>query len=138
MESAKKKKRVPLGVDLDDILLSFSHGFLAYNRKKYGLDMKRQDLFDFDYEKTFPLPLTETVRRLFEFHRSPEHDLTPPIRGAIEGLTTLKNKYDIHVITSRADTLRESVERWLSKHFNGLIDSIYFTDQYYGDETKKI
>ena len=127
-----------IGVDFDDVLLSFNDGFLEFNRVNYGLDMKRSDLVSFDYSKTFPCTPEETVRRVFEFYESEAHDNSEAIEGAVEAIQKLGEHNQLHLVTSRSSKVRPSVEKWLHKMFPNMITSMHFTDQFHGENTQKV
>lgn len=125
-----QNKRKVLGVDFDDVLFSFNDCFLDYNRAKYGLNMKRTDLFDFDYGKTFPCPPEETTRRVLEFYETPEHMEGVAVPGSMDAIRALSKDFDIHVVTSRNENLRSRVADWIKLKFANLLSSIHFTGQY--------
>ena len=98
-----------IGVDLDDTVIEFVTGFLAYHNRVYGSALSWHHLPDFDWHGVLGCTKGEASRRVIEFFHSDEHQQLGAVPGAKEALLLLRAKYDIIGITARSP---ESAPRW--------------------------
>ena len=72
----------------------------------------------------------ETIRKVEEFWKTDYLDRTPPVEGAYEALTTLKNwGFRLVLVTARQQRELERSLTWLEKHFPGMLDWMVCTGQ---------
>lgn len=125
-----------IGIDLDDVLLSFNESFLPYHNKKYGTSIRKDDITDFGLEKFLNCSVDEMLARFTTYFTSEEHADSSPVEGAVEAVITLAQKHNLYVITAKPATLAESTRKWLDVHFPNVLPRIHFAD-HVGNTTQK-
>src|SRR3989344_5769778 len=104
-------KEVPMnriiGVDMDEVIMSFHDGMCPFHNARYGTSLTREDIRVYPLEDVWGCDKTEVGPRIMAFYRSPEHAAIVPIPGAVDATRELQKKHPVVVITSRP----QSVER---------------------------
>jgi uncharacterized HAD superfamily protein len=137
MPHKKKKSKLVIGIDFDDVIFDFNDSLHAYHNAKYGTSVKRQDIVSYDIEKLWHCTPEEASKKIFEFYETEEHEKTLPISGALEALSLLKSDHELHIITTRGNQVRDVTLKWIKKNFSGYFTSINLTNQYFGDGHKR-
>lgn len=131
------------GVDIDNVVSKTDETIRLLIRRRYGIDVKRGDVTQFDYHKCKHIPLTkqQVSAVLEEFHHSACRDVGI-VHGAKEALFTLHaSSHRICLVTSRHAVAKKSTRKWLneraicydelvfSKHKDSLVGRIdYFVE----------
>ncbi len=123
------KKKI-IGVDFDDVLFNFNRSFVDFCNKKYGTKMTYEKITDYMMEKSWNEPIEVILKRIEEFFKSGEHDLVIPLAGSEDAIKSLSSKYDLVVITSRPDLIKESTNRWINKNFGDVFKGVHFSNQF--------
>ncbi len=118
-----------LAFDLDDILASFQHGWVAYNAERYQSSVKYDDITDYDYAKVYNIPGDEVYRRIFEFYDSPYISNLLPVPGAQDLAKKLSSNHELFVLTSRPTELRDLTENWVNQNFPSIFKEVILTNQ---------
>lgn len=117
-----------LGVDFDDVLFQCDEALLEFHAARYGAPYTREERTTFTLEPVWSCSAEEVQRRIAEFVDTEFHERANPVSGAKEALTTLRHRYDVVIVTGRADDARGATERWLEKNLLGLYREIHFTN----------
>ena len=101
-----------------------------YNHKINGVPVKKEEMtsHDFNLIKKYHITLEDRMDKenLF-FHDPRSLDLIKPVTWAKEKLISFKKQwYKIYVVTGRPEALREHTYAWINKHFEDIIDDIFF------------
>ena len=75
------------------------------------------------------MSLPELFRRVEHFCHY-HHDMVEPVQGAVTEVKVLSATFDLHIVTSRCESLRGITEHWLERHFAQLITDIHFTNNF--------
>jgi uncharacterized HAD superfamily protein len=134
--SNKKKKKLIIGIDFDDVILDFNTSLHAYHNKKYGTSVARKDIISYSIENVWGCTSEEASRKVFEFYSTAEHDNALPVQGAVEALNELKKDYELHLISVRGDQIKDLTIRWINKNFPNYFKSVSLTNQYFGIKEK--
>ena len=133
-------KRAVIAVDFDDVIAAFNHSYIAHHNERYRTPyLTYEDIHTFDLMEVYGVDHDTIVDRIRNFCHT-HHDEILPWPGVVEGLGQLFRTYDLHMLTSRCESLREITERWLVK--NGLRDmfsELHFTNGFgslYPDRTR--
>lgn len=118
------KKKV--GLDFDDVLIDFSAGLLEFHNATYGTSYTIEDVTSFEYKELWKCDYTESLRRMREFVTSPYHEMTLPIKGAVDAVKFLQRKYDTPVITARDKTLLSETRKVANMYFPRFLKEIHF------------
>jgi phosphoglycolate phosphatase-like HAD superfamily hydrolase len=64
--------------------------------------------------------MTETLEKVHAFFESDAFRDTPPVDGAVAGVTKLRKMgLRLAIVTARSPSQRQITEEWVSKHFPG-------------------
>jgi uncharacterized HAD superfamily protein len=126
-----------IGVDFDDVLYGLNPAFATFHNMKYGTNVKMQDIKNFELSFAYKIPSTDVMTRLNEFYAD-YHESALPVEGALESLRMLVQNYELHVITSRKEELREKVMSWINRHLPNLFKEIHFTNHFEGVGKKRL
>lgn len=124
------KKRRKIGIDFDDVLFAFNQSYTEHHNRMYGTDMSFDQITNFDMEKVWNIPMTEILPRIETFYNSEDHEKTNVLAGAAEAIQKLKETYDLYVVTSRPDRMRDATVNWLSQNIPYLQNRVHFTNQF--------
>ena len=53
-----------------------------------------------------------------------------PVQGAFEALQKLKVHFDLHIVTSRQNKVRDDTIQWIHRHFPGIFSDIHLGNHY--------
>lgn len=127
-----------IGVDLDDVLLDFTEHLLRFVNTRYGTRHQRKDSFNFNLEKVWNEPKEIVDQKILEFYRSSEHVQAMPFPDAIGGICALKAAgHELHLITSKPDSLKDVTEKWLDTHFPRSFTGVHFMNEFHGTGKKR-
>jgi uncharacterized HAD superfamily protein len=129
----KKKK---IGIDFDDVLFGFNKAFSRFQKAKYGISVRFEDINQYDLSKVWGISIEEVTKRANEFYSSAFHNEEEPVPGSVRGVSRLKGEYELHLITSRHDDIRSQTIAWLDRHFPKTFTGIHLTNQF-GSIAKK-
>ncbi len=115
MVRMKAKERI--GIDLDDVLGDFAGAFARYYNQLHGTAFTRKDYHSHRLDYVFGRDDKYIFRLIEGLIESPHFINMPPLNGAVEGVTSLAEKYDLAVITARQDYFVDITRQWLRKNF---------------------
>lgn len=115
-----------IAVDIDNVIFPFSDCFLDFHNKKYGTNLVIDDFPDYYSFNKIADSREEAQRRMREYILTLNPAEIEPIDGAKETLITLKEKYNLVVVSARDNVLKEATSFWLEYHLNGLFNEILF------------
>ncbi|MEK6875410.1 MAG: hypothetical protein AABX30_01885 [Nanoarchaeota archaeon] len=121
-----------IGIDVDECLINLVDNFLDFNREKYKIDVKREDVFCYDFWEIFKIPKKEAYRRMDEFFNSKFFERVSPVDGAKKAIYELsKNRENkLYVITSRPIHIKNKTKEQLEGFFGEVFYDISHTDEY--------
>ncbi len=121
-------KKPVIAVDFDDVIADFNRAFLAHHNEQFGSNVSYDNIVQFDLGEIYKIDRDTFVKRAKTFcHAS--HDEIEPIAGAKEALQKLSGKYELHVVTSRWDSLAAITEGWIERHFPNVFSGIHFVNK---------
>lgn len=123
-------KRPVLALDFDDVLFDCNSALRTFHNKRYGTKLTRHDHFSYWLGEVWKCPEEEAIRRVNEFFFSPEHTHAQPLPFAQEALRMLNETYDVTIVTSRPENVRDLTLVWLNEHFPKLYSHAYFTGEF--------
>jgi len=126
-----------IGVDFDDVLYELNPAYIAFHNDRYGTNMRFEDIHRFEMDIVWGIHNDEVIRRLNEFFDSDLHSMTKPVYGSIETVSRLSKNFELHLITSRKEELRERTVAWINKHFPSLFKEFHFTNIFDGTQKKR-
>lgn len=121
-----QQKRKKIGVDIDDTLLGFVTGLVAFHNQVYGTELERHHYTDFDLSRVWGCPSAEVNERVIAFIESPSHREIQPLEGAQEALAELSIIYDPVAITARGHHHAHLANELIDLHFPSVFSEIHF------------
>lgn len=123
-------KELNIGLDLDDVLIDFNTALCDFHNREYGTNLSRDDIKTWHLEKVWNCNLEEAIARIFDFYHSSELEEAKPVEGAVEVVSRLSKGNNLHIVTSRSDTVKNKTLEWVEKYFPFLVDSVNFTNHF--------
>lgn len=111
-----------LGLDLDGVILDHTKNKILL-AKKFGFSLKPAETSSSRMKRKVPLAAYHEIQKILYGELSLS---APPVEGALKGLQTLSERYDLSIISRRND--KEVALAWVRKRLNGLIkeSNIFF------------
>lgn len=117
-----------IAIDCDDVLIDFVRHFVHHHNTVYGTTLAYNDITSFLLHDIFGVPSEEFEERIWGFIASPQHLEITRVPGALDALHRLSKKYELHIVTSRIETLTEETEALLRLVFPPLFECIHYTN----------
>jgi 5'(3')-deoxyribonucleotidase len=133
-----------VGVDLDGVLGDQVVDVLPRIQRRLGIDLAWEEVTEF----RLPLGKSDLAQEILLAQQDQEYLLNMPVHhGAVELIKSLRQHYNVVLITARPDVSRSLTEHWLSEHglsFDRVISateahkSLHGTDVLIDDYTSNI
>lgn len=121
-----KKQRI--AVDCDDVIVPTAPLILQNYNETYGTAIEFKDFYS-DKLDIWQVPDRATaVKRIEAYLETDEYQQVKPFVDAIAIMQRLSKRYELHVVTGRADFLTAATESMLERYFPSLFTSIEFTN----------
>lgn len=120
-------------VDIDDTLWDYVRPYFMFCSDRYGILFNKEDTFTYDIEKLWGWTRDKQEKSFEGFLLSQNEYPLIPFDGAFDVLKKLNEKYDkVIAITSRGENVfRKKTEEDLEKHFPGMIEEVYFSNEFW-------
>ena len=119
-----------IGVDCDEVLLKLIESYLEFNREKYGICLRREQVVSYHIWGVLDVSKQEADRRMDEFFESEFFERVSPVEDAQYSVSFLSKENNLLVITSRPLKIKNQTARSLKKFFGDVFSGIYHTDEY--------
>ena len=128
-----------IGVDIDEVLFPFSDRLLEFYNKRHGKNIKKEDLYAYEFYKVINVSRDEEMKDIIAFTNSKLFKEMKPIEGAVEGIKELRKNNEMYVLTGRSSLTKEITYYQIATHFNGSFKEIYLSEfnPYLGFKTPK-
>jgi uncharacterized HAD superfamily protein len=117
--------RKTIAIDLDDVLAAHAGAFVAYSNERWGTNLSVDD-YDEHWGLLWKTEHEETNRRAIEYLGSGtvgQYRHEPGAEGVLRGL---KRDYDLVIVTSRRNMIRQETEAWIERYFAGIFSAVHF------------
>lgn len=101
-----------LAMDVDEVLFPLLEHFLMSHNVQQNTQFSFDDFKTYHFEDVLGLSVPETVDRVYAFSAA-DHSHIDPILSTQEGITRLKNRFDIEIVTARHEQFRPNTSKWL-------------------------
>ncbi|NQV09062.1 hypothetical protein HQ529_04380 [Candidatus Woesearchaeota archaeon] len=126
-----------LGLDIDEVSLEFITDFLIFHNDKYGTNLSKEDIVNFNFNNQLGCTFPEAWERVLEFYETPLSRRVMPVLGAQQGIAELKKYFDkIYGLTARPEEMKERTSASIDYIFSGEFDDIKYSDFYNPEKTK--
>lgn len=117
-----------LGIDFDDIVADYNRSFIPYMNGILGTTVTYETQRSFSFPDVYGVPMEQMHEHIADFCHNGGHDSIRPIPGALAALPLLGRKYELHLITSRCESLVSITCNWLSKYHLNVFSDYHFTN----------
>lgn len=119
------ERRRKIAIDCDDVLLDFNSGLATFSNENFGTSYYLENIVEYDLSITWGIPGPQVIERILAFYNSQICSVLESIEGSVEGVTKLREKYELVVVTNRPSNLLPITEGSLNNHFRDLFEGIY-------------
>lgn len=123
---AERKKTIAL--DCDGVLIDINKGLHPFHNRHFGTRITAKDLATYNLDEIWQCSREEVVRRVYCFYHSPEFMDLVPVEGAVEGVSELKEKYGLVIVSTRPLFLLDKTRLSMERYFSECFDDIHLTD----------
>ncbi|CAA0818710.1 Haloacid dehalogenase-like hydrolase (HAD) superfamily protein [Striga hermonthica] len=125
--------KVMVAVDVDEVLGNFVSALNQFIADRYSLNhsVSEYHVYEFFKLKFNWLSSVSADIRVHEFFKT--HYFRKgirPIPGAREALQKLSEIYNLSIVTSRQNAIKEHTIEWIDKHYPGLFQEIHFGNHF--------
>lgn len=115
-----------IAVDIDDVLTDTVRNFIDFSNNRWNTNLSLDD-YDENWSHMWQVDHEEWDRRSREYHNSKviidlSHD-----PASLNVLKKLKNDFDLIVVTSRNNSLKNDTITWVNNNYPDIFRDIYFT-----------
>jgi 5'(3')-deoxyribonucleotidase len=111
-----------IALDFDDVVAAFNQAYVAHHNQFYiSPPIQFQNINTYDFTLLYGVDEKTMVGRVRKFCHHHHHEIWP-YAGADTVLTQLSKQYEIHIVTSRCESLSDVTQSWLKD--NELFDFI--------------
>ncbi|KAL1547883.1 hypothetical protein AAHA92_16190 [Salvia divinorum] len=124
-------EKLMIAVDVDEVLGNFVSTLNRFIGDRYSLNLPLTDYHVHEYFKIWKCSRYEADHRVHEFFKTPyfKKEINP-IPGAREALEKLSQTYNLSVVTSRQNAIKDHTIKWIEKHYPGLFQEIHFGNHF--------
>lgn len=106
-----------LAVDKDDVVGAFNRMFVLFMNERIGTNVVYEKCHSFSFEDVYGRSYAEMMDHLEYFCHNLHHTI-PPVDGVTLILPALAERFELHLVTSRCESLTDITLGWLRD--NGL------------------
>ena len=125
-----------VAIDCDDVIVGTTPAVIANYNALYGTNVLLSAFYGLD-DSVWGTDDATAIKRVQEFHMTPEFQQMPPFKEAIEVIAQLADKYELHVVTGRHDFLAQATSAMLQEYFPDIFQSVEFTNYFSDSSTSK-
>ncbi|CAM9402122.1 unnamed protein product, partial [Sphacelaria rigidula] len=125
-----------IAVDVDEVLGHFVSQLCKFHNESYGTELSPDAFTSYQFHEVWGGTREEADRKVSQFFASPHflegeqgHGI-PAVKGAVEVLRKHAENFELHVVTSRQNILREMTEVWVAKHYPEIFTKLHFGNHY--------
>lgn len=114
-----------LAVDCDDTLISYSVEYLAFLSERIGRKLDVKNVKTTEWHVHAGLPQDEFWTHVHDFMMTETFANLPDITNARDRIYSLRDRYDIQIVTARPDFASKITRDNLEMRFPGLVSKIH-------------
>jgi uncharacterized HAD superfamily protein len=116
-----------LGLDFDDVTVDFNKAFYAWHNQHFGTKVPYGEIVSYDICAMLGISERLMLERTNTFLHK-HHTEVRPIAGVYAALRQLSSEFELHVITSRCESLKDVTLGLLGKHGLEFFTQHHFTN----------
>lgn len=128
-----------IAIDADNVIVDTTAPLLDFYHENYDPAspiLTTADCFSYDLWKVWKCSRGRAIEAVMEYFRSEQAMAAPPIPGALEALSVLKERYGLVVVTARRSEFAPMTMDWLDCHFAGIFDEVLFGNHFTTEGTE--
>lgn len=126
-----------IAVDFDDVVFETGPNFITHYNSRYGTSAELKDLYS-NKAETWGISGPEFTDRVNDFLDSDDGRSIRPCDGAVSAINQLIERYELHIVTGRDDSLADATESMVQALFPGVFSSIEYTHLLSGGSRSKV
>jgi 5'(3')-deoxyribonucleotidase len=119
-------KKKTIAVDVDDVLAAEAEFIVEYSNKHWGHALTLED-YQENWSEMWGVDTPEVERRALILHSPGNATSYQLMAGAPEALRTLKKSYELVILTSRREMVKDETLTWLNDVFADVFSEVHFT-----------
>ncbi|GAV73992.1 NT5C domain-containing protein [Cephalotus follicularis] len=120
-----------VAVDVDEVLGNFVSALNRFIADRYSLNCSVSEYHVYEFFRIWNCSRDEADFRVHEFFKTPYFKTgIHPIPGAQNALHRLSRLYNLSVVTSRQNAIKDHTIEWIEKHYHGLFQEIHFGNHF--------
>ncbi|KAL1531246.1 hypothetical protein AAHA92_33945 [Salvia divinorum] len=124
-------EKIMIAVDVDEVLGNFVSALNRFIADRYSLNHSVSEYHVYEFFKIWNCSRSEADHRVHEFFKTPYFKKgINPIPGAREALVKLSDIYNLSIVTSRQNAIKDHTTEWIEKHYPGLFREIHFGNHF--------
>ncbi|KAH6818413.1 Haloacid dehalogenase-like hydrolase superfamily protein [Perilla frutescens var. frutescens] len=124
-------EKIMIAVDVDEVLGNFVSAINEFIADRYSLNHSVSEYHVYEFFKIWNCSRDEADHRVHEFFKTPYFKRgINPIPGAREALEKLSEIYNLSIVTSRQNAIKEHTIEWIERHYPGLFEEIHFGNHF--------
>lgn len=124
-------EKIMIAVDVDEVLGNFVSAINIFIADRYSLKHSVSEYHVYEFFKIWNCSRDEADRRVHEFFKTPYFkNGINPIPGAREALEKLSEMYNLSIVTSRQNAIKEHTIEWIQRYYPGLFEEIHFGNHF--------
>jgi 5'(3')-deoxyribonucleotidase len=123
-------QKLRIAIDIDEVLVPFMATFVKHHNQRYSSTYVVDDFYTLDWQQIWGGTREEAIAKDKIFHAEKLMRQVAPLAGAKAGLDVLREYFDLVVVTSRRDELKETTIEWLDEHFPNYFEEIAFCNHW--------
>jgi uncharacterized HAD superfamily protein len=127
MSDAANVKKPIIAIDIDDVLAAEAAFVIAYSNQHWNHRLTVDDYQEF-WEAMWSVDHDEAERRSIELHAPGVEGSYEPLAGACAALERLRERFNLAVVTSRREMVRQETLDWLDRQIGkDVFSQVVFT-----------
>ncbi|MEK6823690.1 MAG: hypothetical protein AABY06_01525 [Nanoarchaeota archaeon] len=116
-----------IGIDIDEVLADLMNPLINFHNDNYNTKLHRDHFKTYNLWDIWGGTEEEANQKLQDFFHSRYFMEVKPIENSQKNISILSRKYDLVIITSRPDYIKEKTVSWLNQNFSNNFAKYYFT-----------
>lgn len=120
---------ITVAIDLDECLFPCIRSLDKYMNRQYGIKPDPK-CTSYHFSQRYHVPSHHMKHIVRDFYTSRECLTSQPIKGSVQSLSRLKQRYRLICVTGRQTYSKRSTHLFLDEHFPHVFDKVIYTNSY--------
>ncbi|KAJ3212408.1 hypothetical protein HDU83_005786 [Entophlyctis luteolus] len=120
-----------VAVDMDEVLCATNQALIDFHNANYDTQLEMKDFVSYNYEEIWGGTRKQAIDKVRLFYASDHFsERMQVVPGARVALETLKDWYDLVVVTARQEVVHQETHLFLRSHFPDIFTDVHFANHY--------